>query len=171
MPLLVTCPGCKAALRIREEYAGKTLKCPRCSRVITIAAAEPVPGAEEPHPAPPPLPPEEPGDEEAIREARPRRGAARRDAAPARTRECPHCGERVAVTATRCRYCKARLDEEDEQDRPRRKSSYRPCPRCGARGATRVTWTPWGSFYGPALFTHVRCPECGYAYNGRTGRS
>jgi len=38
-------------------------------------------------------------------------------------------------------------------------------------GAERVTWTPWGSFYGPALFTHVRCRECGYGYNGRTGRS
>jgi hypothetical protein len=29
----------------------------------------------------------------------------------------------------------------------------------------------WGSFYGPALVSHVRCRECGYAYNGRTGGS
>lgn len=57
-------------------------------------------------------------------------------------------------------------DEADEGD-----SEYQPCPECGASGATRVKWTPWGSFYGPALFTHVRCPECGYAYNGNTGRS
>ena len=34
-----------------------------------------------------------------------------------------------------------------------------------------MKWTPWGSYYGPALFTHVRCPECGYTYNGRTGHS
>lgn len=34
-----------------------------------------------------------------------------------------------------------------------------------------MTWTIWGSFYGPALFSHVRCRDCGYAYNGRTGRS
>ena len=34
-----------------------------------------------------------------------------------------------------------------------------------------MLFTPWGSFYGPALFNHVRCPECRYAYNGRTGRS
>jgi hypothetical protein len=34
-----------------------------------------------------------------------------------------------------------------------------------------VLFTPWGSFYGPALFNHVRCPECRYAYNGRSGGS
>jgi hypothetical protein len=34
-----------------------------------------------------------------------------------------------------------------------------------------VTWTFWGSFYGPALLTHVRCRECGGTYNGRTGGS
>jgi hypothetical protein len=32
-------------------------------------------------------------------------------------------------------------------------------------------WTSWGSFYGPALLSHVCCPECGTCYNGRTGRS
>jgi predicted RNA-binding Zn-ribbon protein involved in translation (DUF1610 family) len=51
------------------------------------------------------------------------------------------------------------------------KKSYKPCPQCGATGAKRVLWTAWGSFYGPAMFTHVRCPECGYKYNGRSGRS
>jgi DNA-directed RNA polymerase subunit RPC12/RpoP len=50
-------------------------------------------------------------------------------------------------------------------------SPYKPCPKCGARGAERVTWTPWGSFYGPYFFNHVRCPQCGYKYNGKTGRS
>jgi len=34
-----------------------------------------------------------------------------------------------------------------------------------------VKWTFWGSFYGPAMFTHVRCPECDYAHTGRTGGS
>jgi predicted Zn finger-like uncharacterized protein len=62
-------------------------------------------------------------------------------------------------------------DEEDEDVPIQRRSKYKPCPRCGESGATRVVWTPWGSFYGPALFTHVRCPGCGYKYNGRSGRS
>jgi hypothetical protein len=59
------------------------------------------------------------------------------------------------------------VDEDDgEHD-----SGYKPCPKCGGRHAQRVTFTFWGSFYGPALLTHVRCPDCGTAYNGKTGGS
>ena len=46
-----------------------------------------------------------------------------------------------------------------------------PCPKCGAEGAKRVKYTFWGSFYGPRIFSHVRCPECGATYNGKTGGS
>jgi hypothetical protein len=66
---------------------------------------------------------------------------------------------------------RSRSDEEEEDDDRDEGPHYVPCPRCGARGASRVLWTPWGSFYGPALFTHVRCPHCYCAYNGNTGRS
>ena len=62
-------------------------------------------------------------------------------------------------------------DDPDEDLPPRRQQGFKPCPRCGAEGARRVLWTPWGSFYGPALFSHVRCPECRCGYNGRTGGS
>jgi predicted Zn finger-like uncharacterized protein len=90
---------------------------------------------------------------------------------------CPKCGkvvpvpkeeeeELVPVTAA------AEEREEEEEERgARKRSKYVPCPRCGAKGARKVKWTFWGSFYGPAMFTHVRCPECDYAYNGRTGGS
>jgi uncharacterized paraquat-inducible protein A len=61
--------------------------------------------------------------------------------------------------------------EPDEDAAPSKRKSFKPCPRCGAEGAKRVLFTPWGSFYGPALFNHVRCPECRYAYNGRSGGS
>ena len=61
--------------------------------------------------------------------------------------------------------------EPDEDALPIKKRGFEPCPRCGAEGAKRVMWTPWGSFYGPALLCHVRCRKCKYAYNGRTGRS
>jgi hypothetical protein len=62
-------------------------------------------------------------------------------------------------------------DDLDEDVPPNQPKTFKPCPRCGAEGAQRVLFTPWGSFYGPALFNHVRCPECRCAYNGRTGRS
>ena len=71
---------------------------------------------------------------------------------------CPQCEKLVAVPIA------ARSGE-------RATTGFQPCPRCGAEGAKRVLFTPWGSFYGPALFHHVRCPECRYAYNGRSGGS
>jgi hypothetical protein len=61
--------------------------------------------------------------------------------------------------------------EEQPRKRRRRKGKFAPCPSCGDTDAKRVVWTFWGSFYGPALFNHVRCVNCGAAYNGRTGRS
>jgi hypothetical protein len=89
---------------------------------------------------------------------------------------CPKCGKPVQVPAEEEELVELTLAEEEEleeeEERPRKKASkYKPCPECGATGAKRVKATWWGSFYGPALFTHVRCPECDYAYNGRTGGS
>jgi predicted RNA-binding Zn-ribbon protein involved in translation (DUF1610 family) len=161
MPLTVTCPGCNSSLRVREEYVGKKLKCPRCEGIIQV------PGAEAP--APPPAPPEvalvEPAAEH-VEEVRPAPRAGPRQAEPATA-----IGQGRPEARPPARRPE-RAEGPEEEDRPRRRvRDYKPCPRCGSGGATRVTWTPWGSFYGPALFTHVRCPKCGYAYNGRTGRS
>lgn len=143
MPLTVTCPGCRASLRVRDAAAGQTMLCPRCGGTVSVPDAEApltvVPADEEAAPAPPPGP----------------------------TKLCPSCHREIALAARKCRWCHEWIEEEDE-DAPAR---YKPCPRCGAAGAERVLFTFWGSFYGPALFSHVRCPDCGYAYNGRTGRS
>jgi predicted RNA-binding Zn-ribbon protein involved in translation (DUF1610 family) len=157
MPTTMKCPGCQAPLRLRDELAGKTIKCPRCSHVLKVPAAEEVVELVE----------EEAGPEEITAEPpKPKKASAKQP--------CPECGEPVSRTATKCPYCKAPLDEDDEEDderEQRKRSKFKPCPRCGESGARRVVWTIWGSFYGPALFTHVRCPGCGYAYNGRSGRS
>lgn len=32
----------------------------------------------------------------------------------------------------------------------------------------KFTW--WGGLIGPRVLTHVKCPGCGYGYNGKTGR-
>jgi hypothetical protein len=126
MPQTLTCPGCRATLRVRDDLAGKTIKCPRCAGVVPVPAGKAATAGDRPA-----------ADEE-FTEVQP---------LPSST-------------------------EEDEEEALRKKcSKFKPCPRCGGRDARRVRWTPWGSFYGPKLFNHVRCPDCGYAYNGRTGRS
>jgi predicted Zn finger-like uncharacterized protein len=168
MPQIIHCPGCGAPLRVREELAGKNVKCPKCAHVVPVPRPPAAHEAADVTPVGPPPVAAEPKTAEAPEEVRP--------AGKPRMRECPSCGERNPVAARKCRYCRAWLDEdepeaEDRGPRRRRKTSYVPCPKCGARGATRVTWTIWGSFYGPAMFNHVRCPDCGYKYNGRTGRS
>jgi predicted Zn finger-like uncharacterized protein len=164
----MSCPGCKAQLRIRDEMAGKKIKCPRCAHVVAIpakTAAEVVTLEEVAEP-----------EERVTAKPEPKAKAK-----PAATRPCPECGERIPVEARKCRFCKAvvaedeveELDEEEDEEetRSKKRSKYKPCPRCGEVGAKRVVWTAWGSFYGPAMFSHVRCPECGYKYNGRSGRS
>jgi len=175
MALEIPCPACQAPLRVREEYVGKQLKCPRCAAVITVPslpgpvreARAQVRSVVRTQPPPVPLPPGEGSEEISLEKPRPVAPAADSGI------RCPRCGEKIRAGANRCRYCRAWLDEEGEESRDfrRRGPPFKPCPRCGATGAERVTWTSWGSFYGPALFTHVRCRECGHGYNGRTGRS
>ena len=155
MPTTLKCPGCQTPLRLRDDLAGKKIKCPRCATVVTVPAEEAV------------MVEVESAGEEITAEPPARKAKSK----AARTRPCPECGEPVALTASKCRHCKASLDDEEDEDRAAKCSKYKPCPRCGEEGAKRVLWTPWGSFYGPALFAHVRCPGCGYAYNGKSGRS
>jgi hypothetical protein len=169
MPLTVTCPGCSSPLRVRDEYVGKKLKCPRCQGVIEVPAAEapaPVVLAEAAEEPPPVVLAEAPAEHVEVARPTPR---GPRPGEPATA-----IGEGLPEVrpAGRKPQPEPAEEPEDYERRPRRrKIDYKPCPRCGTGGATRVTWTPWGSFYGPALLTHVRCPGCGYAYNGRSGRS
>jgi hypothetical protein len=165
MSFIVKCPGCQSPLRIREEYAGKQLKCPRCTHVMTIPATSPVEAelTEAPAPVEPEPQPEE------VRVA-PRKG-------PPVPADREHAiEEREPVPARQRRRDGGRYRDDDEDDDRRRgrggkRYAYKPCPRCGGTDAKKVVWTPWGSFYGPAMFNHVRCENCGYAYNGRSGRS
>ena len=50
-------------------------------------------------------------------------------------------------------------------------SPYVPCPRCGNPNVQKVGWTLWGGALGPRLLNHVKCPNCGMTYNGKTGQS
>lgn len=50
MPIRLVCPSCSAALSVKDEYAGRAVKCPKCGGVIPASGAAAVP----PRPAPPP---------------------------------------------------------------------------------------------------------------------
>lgn len=50
-------------------------------------------------------------------------------------------------------------------------TQYAPCPNCGQSNAKKVGYTWWGGALGPNMFTHVKCQNCGTAYNGKTGKS
>jgi DNA-directed RNA polymerase subunit RPC12/RpoP len=157
MPITVSCSGCQANLRLRDEYAGKKIRCPKCKAVIQVPLSpdgaddiietESAPEADQPVAAPPPQ-------------------------RPAKMQPCPECGARIPAQAQSCPACGAELDEEEEEEpRPRGRGKYVPCPRCEGTDIKKVKYTFWGSFYGPQMFHHVRCEDCGYAYNGKTGGS
>jgi hypothetical protein len=62
MPILVSCPGCKAQFHVSEKFAGKKGPCPKCKAVITIPAAAtasatvPTAGGAKSAPGAPPAP-------------------------------------------------------------------------------------------------------------------
>ncbi len=49
-------------------------------------------------------------------------------------------------------------------------TNYAPCPQCGGVNAQKLRFTWWGGVLGPKILTHVKCQECGKAYNGKTGK-
>jgi hypothetical protein len=180
MASTVSCPGCQVKLKLKPEYVGKKIKCPRCARLIAISRA---PGVMAMPPkavaraaaraaagkAPPPMPKASPkpspieDDDAAVVTAPARKKKAR----PSEKAPCPECGEMVDVDAKKCPYCKVALETDEEEEYRK----WRKCPRCGKQAGRGVLWTIWGSFYFTRLFHEVRCDECGKSYNGLTGRS
>jgi predicted Zn finger-like uncharacterized protein len=148
MPVTLHCSECNSTLRVRDDLAGKKVKCPRCANLIVVPAREE--DLTEVLNAP----------DDSIKEVKPH-GVTKK---PAHAR--PAEDEAPEVVPVKHRSRKGHEDEGEPN-----LTHYKPCPSCGATGAERVTWTAWGSFYGPSLFTHVQCPDCGYCYNGKTGRS
>lgn len=49
-------------------------------------------------------------------------------------------------------------------------TSYVACPKCGAADPKTLNFTWWGGVLGPKLFSHVKCLNCGYKYNGKSGK-
>jgi phage FluMu protein Com len=168
MTFNLTCQSCKTSLKVPEKFASKKIKCPKCAQVVVVPAVEE----------------EEEAPVEVMPDVRVTTAPVKKGKAKSREEEDDEDDRRSRVRGERDDDRRSRVRQEEDDDRTRKRkrrrdedeedegsSPYKRCPKCRARGAERVKWTAWGSFYGPAMFSHVRCPECGYCYNGKTGRS
>jgi hypothetical protein len=45
------------------------------------------------------------------------------------------------------------------------------CPRCQCPYVSKPGFTWWGGFLGPKIIDHVKCNNCAFAFNPRTGQS
>ncbi len=111
MPIKFDCPECGKPLSIKDELAGRRIKCPRCSEPVTV------PEEEEEEAPPPPSKKARPGraaprDEEV--EERPRKGTRKRDEEEDEEEEPPR------------KRKKRDEEDEDEDERPRKKKSKGP---------------------------------------------
>jgi predicted Zn finger-like uncharacterized protein len=52
MPIRLTCPSCSATLSVKDEFAGRAVKCPKCANVIP--PSQPAPASPPAAPAAPP---------------------------------------------------------------------------------------------------------------------
>jgi hypothetical protein len=104
MPVQVVCPSCATQLNIRDEHAGRPVKCPKCSFVIPPAQA----------PAPPPLPPVPTPPADAGGSPL----SARPTAKPAASRP-PRDRDDDDDDRDRPKKRKPRRDDDDDDDRPR----------------------------------------------------
>ena len=101
MPIRIKCPSCSATLSVRDDVAGRAVKCPKCAGVIP-PSAQPAPTASEPdaietlpHPPAAPAPMDLPDE-------------------PAKTAKT---GSKVIPRAA----ARSKDEEDEEDDRPRRK--------------------------------------------------
>ena len=46
-----------------------------------------------------------------------------------------------------------------------------PCPSCQNAFAKPIKFTFWGGAFGPRLFSHAKCTNCGTKFNFKTGKS
>src|SRR5579871_6199236 len=42
MSVLCQCPSCKAKYQVGDQYAGRKIKCPKCSAAVNVPVAEPI---------------------------------------------------------------------------------------------------------------------------------
>ena len=124
MPISVKCTDCGKALKAPEALAGKKAKCPDCGAIVPIPKA--ALDAEEVGDKPPVKRKSKakPVDDEydsTFDELAEYEAEAPTDVS-AQRRACPMCGEMIAKTAVKCRFCGEALDPAVRK-RQRKKTS------------------------------------------------
>jgi predicted RNA-binding Zn-ribbon protein involved in translation (DUF1610 family) len=105
MPINMACPSCGKTLAAPDGAGGKQAKCPGCAQMMIVPAA--AGQADAPDAPAPPV-----GDDLLDELAGPRRAADDVASSPENVarRPCPECGEMIAASAGRCRFCGAVFD-------------------------------------------------------------
>lgn len=109
MSLSVACLSCGAKLRAPDNAAGKSFKCPKCGKPVSVTAitqqpskpqiekVEPVSPFQTPH-----APTVDRLEEVTVQAAQPSREES--------TKACPFCGETVLAVAKKCKHCGETID-------------------------------------------------------------
>jgi uncharacterized RDD family membrane protein YckC/predicted RNA-binding Zn-ribbon protein involved in translation (DUF1610 family) len=114
MSILVSCPACSKQLKVRDEAAGKRVKCPECGGVIEIPVPADVMDAEaaDDHPF-------------AIGQTS-SAGDVSSDGGKYDRKPCPACGEMIVKSAAKCRFCGEIFDPDFKtRSKSNRRSSSR----------------------------------------------
>jgi predicted Zn finger-like uncharacterized protein len=161
MPLRVVCPSCSTQLSVRDEFAGRAVKCPKCGGVIPPGPSPDAPPAEAPKPSPEqidaafqafggspsepaPTPPSSASSDDAPEpRSRPTAASARPKAEPVGADRPRRPGTRPRDDDEddrpgRPRRRPGRDDDEDDDDRPRRRPRSASVERSGGGGAGKV---------------------------------
>lgn len=113
MSIKVSCDSCGKDLKVRDEAAGKRVKCPDCGSVIRVPQAEA---------------PEDAVDAESADDDDPWGGEDLKSSGKALEprKPCPACGEMIIKTAGKCRFCGEILDPalKKKVKKKKRSSSY-----------------------------------------------
>jgi hypothetical protein len=118
MAIEFTCPTCGKLLKLRDEAAGKTGKCPQCKAVITVPSAGAneddmfeilppnAPPARKPPVAPPkPVPPPPPASAKPAPPSVPPKPTVPGAESKATGRACPGCAKPLPEKAVICVNC------------------------------------------------------------------
>jgi predicted RNA-binding Zn-ribbon protein involved in translation (DUF1610 family) len=100
VPISVKCPSCGKGLSAPDAMAGKEAKCPACGQPVPITPPEQVLDAEFVEPAAPAEPAGLGNLADLNQPALPDAAAGDGERRP-----CPACGEMIAASAAKCRFC------------------------------------------------------------------